>query len=203
MADWRSWLRRAPKEQGPALAGMDVPRAEPKLRFWRKKDYSVTDAILVGIGVGLAAAAATFPWYVFMNQDQFGYAVVKFEPAPTASDLSGPFYTPRVQWRPKPATQQDLEALALDFAATGTVVGSIDRDRPDPRQETQPFPGPPPGFTLVHVAKGRAMISDANGFFVVERGSVLPDNSRVVSIENTDGKWILKTSRDQVVELAE
>lgn len=203
MADWRSWLRRTPEEPVPALAGMDVPRAERKLRFWQKKDYSVTDAILVGVGVGLAAAAATFPWYVFMNQDQFGYAVVKFEPTPTASDLSGPFYTPRVQWRPKPATQQDLEALALDFAATGTVVGSIDRDRPDPSEETQPFPGPPPGFTLVHVAKGRAMISDANGFFVVERGSVLPDSSRVVSIENMDGKWVLKTSRDQVVELAE
>ena len=47
------------------------------------------------------------------------------------------------------------------------------------------------------------MISDANGFFVVERGSVLPDNSRVVSIEASDGKWLLKTSRDQVVELAQ
>ena len=203
MADWRSWLRRAPKEQVPALAGMDVPRAERKLRFWQKKDYNVTDAILVGVGVGLAAAAATFPWYVFMNQDQFGYAVVKFDPTPTESDLSGPFYTSRVQWRPRPATPQYLEALALDFAATGTVVGSIDRDRPDPRQETQPFPGSPPSFTLVHVAKGRAMISDANGFFVVERGSVLPDNSRVVSIENADGKWVLRTSRDQLVELAE
>ena len=101
MADWRSWLRRTRKEPVPALAGMSVPR-EPKLRFWQKKDYSVTDAILVGIGVGLAAAAATFPWYVFFNQDQFGYAVVKFDPTPTASDLSGPFYI----WKPWPSTSR-------------------------------------------------------------------------------------------------
>jgi hypothetical protein len=202
MADWRSWFRRAPREPIPELAGMNLPRRERKPFFWQKKDYSITDAVLVGVGVGLAAAAATFPWYVFMYQDQFGYSVVEFDQTPVESDLTGPFYTPRVQWRPKPAAPQDIDALALDFAATGTVVGSIDRDLPDPIEETQPFPGPPPSFTLVHVAKGRAMISDANGFFVVERGSVLPDNSRVVSIESADGKWLLRTSRDQVVELA-
>ncbi|WP_187968107.1 hypothetical protein [Aquibium microcysteis] len=203
MADWRSWLRRAPHEPAPPLAGMELPREERPVRFWQKRDFSVTDAVLVGIGVGLAAAAATFPWYVFMNQEKFGYTVVEFEQTPTESDLSGPFYTQRVQWRPKPVTEQDMDALALDLAATGTVVGSIDRELPDPGPETQPFPGLPPSFKLVHVAKGRAMISDANGFFVVERGSVLPDNSRVVSIENADGKWLLKTSREQVVELVE
>jgi hypothetical protein len=203
MADWRSWLRRAQREPVPPLAGMNVPREERPLRFWQKRDFSVTDAVLVGVGVGLAAAAATFPWYVFMNQDQFGYAVVEFEQTPLESDLSGPFYTQRVQWRPKPASPEDIEALALDFDATGTVVGAIDRDLADPGSETQPFPGLPPSFTLVHVAKGRAMISDANGFFVVERGSVLPDNSSVVSIENDNGKWLLRTSRNQIVELAE
>ena len=203
MPDWLSRLKGAPREPMPPLPGMGTPPEQRKPRAWQRKDFSITDAVLVGVGVGLAAAAATFPWYVFMHQDQFGYAAVKFDQAPSGSDLSGPFYTPRVQWRPQPATAEDLEALALDFAATGTVVGSIDRDGLDRGLETQPFPGPPPRFTLVHVAKGRAMISDANGFFVVERGSILPDNSRVLSIENVNGKWILKTSRDQVVELAE
>jgi len=203
MADWRSWLGRAPSEPIPPLPGMDSPREVRELRFWQKKDFSVTDAVLVGVGVGLAAAAATFPWYVFMHQDQFGYAAVRFEQARPDSDLSGPFYTPRVQWRPRPATAEDLASLPLDHVATGTVVGSIDFDTPGQGPQTQPFPGSPPSFTLVHVTNGRAMISDVNGFFVVERGSVLPDSSRVVSIDNVDGKWRLKTSRDQVVELAE
>lgn len=203
MADWRSWLGRAPSEPIPPLPGMDVPREPREPRFWQKKDFSITDAVLVGVGVGLAAAAATFPWYVFVHQDQFGYATVKFEQAPPDSDLSGPFYTPRVQWRPQPATAEDLASLPLDHVATGTVVGSIEFETPEPGMQTQPFPGAPPSFTLVHVTQGRAMISDANGFFVVERGSVLPDSSRVVSIDNVDGKWRLKTSRDQVVELAE
>lgn len=203
MVDWRSFFRRAPREPIPPLAGMNVPREERPMRFWQKRDFSVTDAVLVGVGVGLAAAAATFPWYVFLNQEQFGYTVVEFDRTPPASDLSGPFYTPRVQWRPQPASPEDIAALSLDFAATGTVVGSIDRDPPEPGPETQPFPGLPPSFKLVHVAKGRAMISDANGFFVVERGSVLPDDSRVVSIENADGKWLLRTSRNQIVELVE
>jgi hypothetical protein len=205
MAERRSWFRRAPRQPEPELAGMALPPQPPQPTRARKstrKTYSVTDAVLVGIGIGLTAACATFPWYVFMNQDKFGYAEIAFDDNPIVSDTSGPFYTPRVQWKPAPATPEDVAALPLDYVATGTVVGSIDRDGPVAGEEAQPFPETPVRFELVHVANGRAMIRDDNGLFVVERGSVLPDNSRVVSIEDQAGKWVLKTSRDQVVELS-
>ncbi len=203
MADRRSWFRRAPRTPEPELAGMTLPPPQPrKARKPARKSYSVTDAVLVGIGIGLTAACATFPWYVFMNQDKFGYTQITFDSNPIVSDTSGPFYTPRVQWKPAPATPEDVAALPLDYVATGTVVGSIDRQSPEDGAEAQPFPEVPVRFELVHVANGRAMIRDGNGLFVVERGSVLPDNSRVVSIEDQGGKWVLKTSRDQMVELA-
>ncbi len=202
MADRRSWFRRSPRPPEPELAGMTLPPQPAAARRPARKSYSVTDAVLVGIGVGLTAACATFPWYVFLNQEKFGYAQITFDANPIVSDTSGPFYTPRVQWKPSPATPEDVAALPLDYVATGTVVGSIDRDSPEPGEEPQPFPDVPVRFELVHVANGRAMIRDENGLFVVERGSVLPDNSRVVSIEDRDGGWVLRTSRDQVVELA-
>jgi hypothetical protein len=37
---------------------------------------------------------------------------------------------------------------------------------------------------------------------VVQRGSRLPDNSRVAGIEQRDGKWVLVTSADRVIELS-
>lgn len=203
MAERRSLFTRAQRAPEPALPGMTLPTDSRKPHFWQKKDYSVTDAVLVGVGVGLAAACATFPWYVFMNQEQFGYAALKMDDSVTVSDTSGPYFTPRVPFQPKPVTEEDLATLPLDFDPTGTVVGSIDRDAPEPGTDEQPFPQVSVNFRLVHVANGRAMISDENGFFVVERGSVLPDSSRVVSIERHAGTWRLKTSRDQVVELAE
>ena len=46
------------------------------------------------------------------------------------------------------------------------------------------------------------MIEDDAGLWIVQRGSTLPDSSRVSSIEQRDGKWVLVTSTDQVIELS-
>ena len=68
--------------------------------------------------------------------------------------------------------------------------------------EDQPFPGDEINFQLVYVANGRAMIEDDTGLLVVQAGSKLPDNSKVASIEQRSGKWVIVTSADQVVELS-
>ncbi|RUW32821.1 hypothetical protein EOA37_31525, partial [Mesorhizobium sp. M2A.F.Ca.ET.015.02.1.1] len=57
-------------------------------------------------------------------------------------------------------------------------------------------------FKMVHVANGRAMIEDDTGLWVVQRGSVLPDSSRVASIEQRGGKWVIVTSTDKVIQLS-
>ena len=72
-----------------------------------------------------------------------------------------------------------------------------------PGVDEQPFPPEINAFRLVHVANGRAMIADDSGLWVVQRGSRLPDNSRVAGIEQRDGKWVLVTSADKVIELSE
>jgi hypothetical protein len=46
------------------------------------------------------------------------------------------------------------------------------------------------------------MIQDDTGLWIVQRGSVLPDSSRVSAIEQRGGKWVLVTSTGQVVELS-
>ena len=47
------------------------------------------------------------------------------------------------------------------------------------------------------------MIEDSDGLWVVQRGSQLPDASRVAAIEQRKGRWVLVTSNDTVVELAD
>jgi hypothetical protein len=64
--------------------------------------------------------------------------------------------------------------------------------------DAQPFPGDALAFKLVHIANGRAMIEDDAGLWVVKNGSKLPDSSRVTSIEQRSGKWVLVTSTNKV-----
>ncbi len=47
------------------------------------------------------------------------------------------------------------------------------------------------------------MIEDSDGLWVVQRGSQLPDASRVAAIEQRDGRWVLVTTHDKVVELSD
>ena len=118
------------------------------------------------------------------------------------ADLSGPFYTQRVQWTPQRLTEEEIRAIQLDFGSTGTVRTPDSPRQDDSAPASQPFPVAAPAYSLVHVANGRAMIRDSNGFWVVERGSILPDNSRVIAIEQRNGKWVLRTSNNASLELA-
>lgn len=208
MASWHPFRGRKPIAGEPVMAGAP-PRASSKaatpgktsrIAGAKKGRFKIGDAVLTGLGLGLGAASFTFPWYVFFNQEQFGVRVVNFEDVERDSDLSGPFYTHQVEWKPRRLSPEEVAELPLDFVPTGTV-----RDRlasPDSTGSVQPFPKREPLYALVHVANGRAMIQDARGFWVVERGSILPDNTRVVAIEQQSGKWVLRTSDDRVVEIA-
>lgn len=192
----RRWFRRP-----DAAASLGLHGSAPAKRPARGR-YKLSDAVLTGVGIGIGIASFTFPWYVFMNQERFGVAALRFDSADgQTSDLSGPFYTPRVRWNPQPLTEEEIMALQIDLLPTGTVRG---RDVPPAGDGTGGVPVRPvsaPAFSLVHVANGRAMIRDANGLWVVERGSVLPDSSRVVAIEQRNGTWVLRTSADAVIEL--
>lgn len=155
-----------------------------------------SDVLIAATGVGLGLVCALFPWYIFLHQDKFGIPSVKFSGHPTGTPGlgEGPLRIGAIWKLP------DLKDGELDAFPTGTVTREGAKAAAD---ADQPFPGDKTArFNLVQVANGQAMIEDADGFFIVRIGSPLPDDSHVRSIEKRDGKWVLVTSADKIVHLA-
>lgn len=191
------WKRGRPQAQ-------KAPKAAPAKTSWRvrlglSRSYSRGDIFLFASGTLLAGFCAFFPWYVFLNQDQFGIRAVKLENIPSSGPAPrGGIAANRVA--SETAAKEDRET-DLDTFTTGTTPAR-EEEQEIPRVAEQPFPAVAPEYELVHVANGRAMIQDDQGLYVVQRGSLLPDNSRVAKIEKRGGHWVLVTTADRVLEIA-
>ncbi|MCX8996099.1 flagellar protein [Rhizobiaceae bacterium BDR2-2] len=176
-----------------AIAPLTTARPRPKYRSQR------SDRILAAVGVALAAAAAAFPWYVFFNEEKFGIRIAGWEQLndlPPGSAARRPF---SVSPLATPDPENRLAAPpAIDPVVTATVssIGEVKEDAPL-LQELQPMPGRS-GFRLLHVANGRALIEDGNGMYMVQVGSILPDDSRLATVEQRDGKWVIITSKGEI-----
>ena len=178
----------------PVTEWPQPPKAQfPKLS---KKADRRSDFVIAALGVTLGLICALFPWYIFFNQEQFGVQAIKFGGTGTNSGREGGGV---VTSRSAPLTAKDLPNTSIDLLATGTV-----QDDATPMQPPgdQPFPADVAKFRMVHVANGRAMIEDDTGLWIVQRGSVLPDSSTVSSIEQRNGKWVMLTSTNQVIQLS-
>jgi hypothetical protein len=161
-----------------------------------------SDLTIVAFGVTLGLLCAMFPWYVFFNQEKFGIRAMKFEGGGVPS--TGPIPIGRQPQRiGAPIDVEDVPLTQLDLFATGTLPTAEDGGdgQAVPGLDEQPFPDDEAQFRLVHVANGRAMIQDEAGLWVVQTGSTLPDSSRVASIEQRNGKWVLVTSMNRVIDL--
>lgn len=165
----------------------------------KKRRFS-GDVVIIGMGIALGLTCAVFPWYIFFNPEKFGVTPLKFAggaPSGLPSDLLNQKTRIGAPWN-----LPDGAGLPFDLFPTGTISPKPPRPgAADPGD--QPFPGDARNtpFDLIHVANGRAMIEDADGLWVVSVGSSLPDDSRVRSIERRNGKWVLVTSTDRVVQL--
>ena len=179
----------------------DETVAPPKPRAPRRT--LTTDRILGATGVALACAAAFFPWYVFFNEEKFGVRVADLERTRDLPEGPG-----RNVFSVSPLAMVDKDDDGGD-GATGTQVDPLttatvsklgaEKTAADEMPQAQPFPGRS-GFRLLHVANGRALIEDSSGMFMVRVGSILPDNSRVATLEQRDGKWVIVTSTGEVYE---
>lgn len=176
-------------------------RRKPKLAFTARSrsGHGASDVLVAGLGITLGLTCALFPWYIFFNQEKFGIRALQFEGNDTEN-------TGTITLSPQPervgAPVAEIPPTQLDLLATGTLPPrNRDENQSGVGLTEQPFPMPDANFRLVHVANGRAMIEDDTGLFIVQRGSTLPDNSRVAAIEQRDGQWVLVTTGDQVVEL--
>ena len=162
------------------------------------------DIIVAGIGISLGLVCAFFPWYVFFNQEKFGIRAVQFSGGSVSQTLPE-----NLTYQPTLVGQgfslEDVPLLELDRIATGAVPDASDPSVGEVPLSEQPFPGediPVPEYRVVHVANGRAMIEDEEGLYVVQAGSLLPDNSRVSAIEQRQEGWVVITSDDKVVPLS-
>jgi hypothetical protein len=201
-------LRR--KLQAEAAAGKPARRSLASRLFRRAVAPGLTQQsrdrrggpIIAGMGIALGLGCALFPWYIFFNQEKFGIRAMKFEGQRQRE--AGPVYLGSQPDRVgAPMTVEDIPPMKLDLFSTGTLPENDGDDEASPGLDEQPFPPEIIAFRLVHVANGRAMIADDTGLWVVQRGSRLPDSSRVAGIEQRDGKWVLVTSADRVIELSE
>lgn len=179
-----------------------------KERPAKAESMDKVDMALSATGVALALFAAFFPWYVFFNHEQF---------APKYGNLVQnmrrdlPVNAPRPVFSVSPSASININqrppGLAmqvppgLDDITTATVPGE-DNDRKkratDGAALDQPMPGAASGFRLLHVAGGRALVEDKSGIYMVGVGEVLPDNSKLLSIEQQGTQWVLTASNGQV-----
>lgn len=170
----------------------------------RRKRKSVLsgDRFLAASGIALATASALFPWYVFFNEDKFGIRVETMDhtrdlpntPARNVFSVS-----PLAMVNKNPSTEPKEMPDPIDGLTTATAssLGSEPKDNDNPGV-MQPLPGKNT-FRLMHVANGRAMIEDSTGMYMVRIGSILPDNSRLATIEQRNGRWVIVTSNGEVV----
>ncbi|TGS85383.1 hypothetical protein EN817_15055 [Mesorhizobium sp. M3A.F.Ca.ET.174.01.1.1] len=173
----------------------------PRSEFPRLTDKTAdrrSDFVIAALGIALGLICALFPWYIFFNQDQFGVQAIKFGGSGTNDGrVAG---ESQLENRGAPPTSKNVPDL--DLLATGTLQDEPEDPDKAPGLDEQPFPAAVSEFKMVHVANGRAMIEDDTGLWIVQRGSVLPDSSRVSSIEQRGGKWVIVTSTDKVIELS-
>jgi hypothetical protein len=171
----------------------------PKVRPKSRSRFALDDALLVTAGIALAVASAYFPWYIFTHQDQFGFPSVKLQGIESTAPSAGIRPTPLAA---EPLSVSEVPVLGLDLFATGTVDEDVDRALVE-RAISQPFPSHIVPYRLIHVANGRAMIEDDTGIFVVQRGSTLPDASRVAAIERRGEEWVIVTDTDRVLRITD
>lgn len=161
------------------------------------------DRVFVAAGFILATAAAFFPWYVFFHQESFGIAPMGYTDTRDLPETPGRSV---VNVSPLAIPDEDDGSVApsvFDPIVTATVPNPGDKasnaSAALDEVPTQAFPGKPQ-YRLLHVANGRALIEDRSGMYIVRIGSVLPDNSRLATLEQRDGKWVIVTSNGEVVQ---
>ncbi|WP_234881760.1 flagellar protein [Agrobacterium larrymoorei] len=158
------------------------------------------DRFLTGGLLFVAAAAAGLPWYVFLNPDKFGISGNGWEALKHVPQRGGggvetivPHYDEGIAGNGKAAVPD----VQIDNVVTATVPANGKGNNNADETSVQPFPDGT-RFKLLHVSNGRALIEDKSGMFLVQIGSILPDESRLLSLSNVQGKWQIVTSAGEV-----
>ncbi|MDQ0319149.1 hypothetical protein QO002_001287 [Pararhizobium capsulatum DSM 1112] len=163
----------------------------------RKDRVPLIDKALGATGIVLAGLATFFPWYAFLNQEKFSLPTLW---QGSSKEIPGHTGQPGLAASPLAMTDPQTRA-AVDQLVTATVPATGEDLQPATSQDGpgQPFPAAS-GFRLMHVANGRALVEDKNGLYIVNVGGVLPDNSRLSTLEQRDGRWVMITSKGDLIQ---
>lgn len=192
-------------EHNPEAGGDEavVAEAGATRRGRRAARKRAGDRALAVAGFTLATAAAFFPWYVFFNQESFGIAPMGYTETRDLPETPGRSVVSVSPLAIPDGSEGDpAEASAFDPIVTATVPGEGENSAGTAASveaaSSQKFPGKPL-YRLLHVANGRALIEDKTGMYIVRVGSVLPDNSRLATLEQREGRWVIVTSNGEVI----
>ncbi|OJF94279.1 flagellar protein [Pararhizobium antarcticum] len=181
-----------------SLNDQDADEVVPQRK--RGERLPTIDKALGAAGIVLAAIATFFPWYAFLHQDTFSMPAPWSGATRDLAEKVGSGTVASLSSDGKPESDPEIRT-AVDELFTATVPMSAVDDTSASEKDgiDQPFPGSS-GFKLMHVANGRALIEDASGMYLVRVGSVLPDNSRLATLEKREGSWVLITTNGDVFE---
>lgn len=160
----------------------------------------IVDKALVGTGIALAGLAMFFPWYAFLHQEKFSLPALwngTTHDVPEKIETPGMASAPQADPSAPGRTLASATEAAIDQLTTATASAPPGPGEPAALALDQPFPGSN-SFKLVHVAGGRALIEDMSGMYIVRVGSPLPDNSRLATLEQRNGGWVMITSNGDV-----
>ncbi|MEW7007075.1 flagellar protein [Lentilitoribacter sp. EG35] len=164
------------------------------------------DFLLGVAGISLALSSAFFPWYVFVNQEKFSIKEMAYGDDRILPGTWQGRAIVNVSPQAIPGRDMGIKNVPLppDDITTASIPEtpdepSLKEDKNGPNLQGQPFPSKPT-YRLLHVVNGRALIEDSSGIYMVQVGSVLPDNSKLAALEERDNGWALITSDGGVFE---
>lgn len=193
--------KSAAQSQASAVKAAHVyPGRASREKHIASKSRARNDIMIGATGIALGLICALFPWYIFFNQDQFGPPRVTFAGAEVETGSDGASATPAMLRGESDVKIVGIPDLNLDYTPTGSLPPDLSAATPLP---DQPYPVEATPFRVLHVTAGRAMIEDDSGIWVVQRGSTLPDRTRVDRIERQGDKWVVVTSERKVLTSVE
>ncbi len=115
-----------------------LPKKKDHVPKPRRSGGRVGDFIVAACGIALGLLCAAFPWYIFMNPEQFGVRAVRFESTRLGDQ---PIYLGDLSERVgAPSSAAETLAAELDPFSTGTTRRSGGTDDESVSLEQQPFP---------------------------------------------------------------
>lgn len=193
-------------KEAAILADLAAEVEAASMQEGSKKPHSKIDRYLKISALSLAVGSAMLPFITYLQRVDLGpdkKADSKIIDPLDRSDQK------TVRRFPSFRPNEDVAPNGnVDKMMTGSIMsngkglpGTSNGQGGDGDSGGQPLPKPV--FALREVVGGMAMIEDTTGYWFVEKGSLLPDGSRLVSISKRQGSgpWQLTTSGGDVIDM--